>query len=180
VAFFGGFDGTRLAFHSTGTGEPVVCLPGGPMQASAYLGDLGGLSSSRTLAMPDLRGTGDSAVPADAATYRCDRQVEDVEALRLSLGLDAVDLLGHSAGGALAVADWDGIAPFTHGRWDAAARARRAAQVGRTNGDAAAVYYSAGAIDPDAVRGALGELAAPVLLLAGEYDVSLPPNRAAE
>ncbi|WP_436521738.1 alpha/beta fold hydrolase [Actinoplanes sp. HUAS TT8] len=96
-------DGTRLALHRTGRGDPLVCLPGGPMQASAYLGDLGGLSRHRLLLIPDLRGTGDSAVPADPASYRCDRQVADVEALRQHVLLDRFDLLGHSAGAALAL-----------------------------------------------------------------------------
>ncbi|MCW7991598.1 alpha/beta hydrolase, partial [Streptomyces platensis subsp. clarensis] len=64
--------------------------------------DLGGLSAHRTLVIPDLRGTGRSAVPADPSSYRCDRQVEDIEALRRRLGLDRVDLLGHSAGANLA------------------------------------------------------------------------------
>ncbi|MEU7061388.1 alpha/beta hydrolase [Streptomyces sp. NPDC046197] len=96
-------DGTQLAYHVRGEGEPLVVLPGGPMRASAYLGDLGGLAAHRRLVLLDLRGTGDSAVPADPATYRCDRQVDDVEALRLHLGLDRMDLLGHSAGGSLAV-----------------------------------------------------------------------------
>jgi hypothetical protein len=46
-------DGTELAYHVVGEGEPLLCLPGGPMRASAYLGDLGGLArpnspSSRT------------------------------------------------------------------------------------------------------------------------------------
>jgi len=92
-------DGTELAYHVLGDdGPPVICLPGGPMQASAYLGEFGGLSAHRRLVLLDLRGTGDSAVPEDPATYRCDRLVEDVEALREHLGLDAVDLLGHSAG----------------------------------------------------------------------------------
>jgi pimeloyl-ACP methyl ester carboxylesterase len=97
-------DGTVLAHHSLGDrGEPVVVLPGGPMLASAYLGDLGGLAAHRRLALLDLRGTGDSAVPADPATYRCDRQVDDVEALRVHLGLERIDLLGHSAGASLAM-----------------------------------------------------------------------------
>ncbi len=73
------------------------------MQASAYLGDLGGLPGYRSLVLLDPRGTGDSAAPADPATYRCDRQVDDVEALRAHLGLERLDLLGHSAGGTLAV-----------------------------------------------------------------------------
>ena len=98
-----GADGTRLAYHRTGEGLPLVCLPGGPMQAAAYLGDLGGLTAHRSLVLLDLRGTGESAVPADPATYRCDQQVDDVEALRTHLGLGRLDLLAHSAGAALAL-----------------------------------------------------------------------------
>ncbi|GKQ33886.1 alpha/beta fold hydrolase [Streptomyces sp. A012304] len=96
-------DGTRLAYHLRGEGAPLVVLPGGPMRASAYLGDLGGLSAHRRLVLLDLRGTGDSEVPADPATYRCDRLVDDVEALRDHLGLESMDLLAHSAGGSLAL-----------------------------------------------------------------------------
>ncbi|WP_436492780.1 alpha/beta fold hydrolase [Actinokineospora sp. HUAS TT18] len=66
----------------------LICLPGGPGQTSAYLGDLGGLSF-----MP--------LEPRPGGT-RCDLLVGDVEALRLSLGLDKIDLLGHSAGASLA------------------------------------------------------------------------------
>ena len=235
-------DGTRLGYHRIGEGHPLVCLPGGPMQSSAYLGDLGGLSAYRALALLDLRGTGDSAVPADPATYRCDRQVDDVEALRIHLGLDRLDLAGHSAGATLALlyatrypdrinrlvllnpspiavglavtdldrrelvemrreepwfpeafaaferiwsgqgtaADWTAITPFMYGRWDAVAQAQIARGASGKNPDAAAVYYAAGAVDPDAVRSALTHLHAPVLVVAGEYDVALPPKRAAE
>lgn len=94
-------DGTELAYRTEGQGEPLLCLPGGPMRASAYLGDLGGLASRRQLVLLDLRGTGDSAKPEDPATYRCDRQVGDVDALRAHLGLERVDVLAHSAAGDL-------------------------------------------------------------------------------
>jgi pimeloyl-ACP methyl ester carboxylesterase len=100
---FASADGTRLAYHTIGTGRPLVCVPGGPMRASAYLGDFGGLSAHRGLVLLDLRGTGESDVPADPASYRCDRQVDDIEALRRELGLDRLDLAGHSGGGTLAV-----------------------------------------------------------------------------
>jgi pimeloyl-ACP methyl ester carboxylesterase len=91
VETFDAPDGTRLAAHRLGTGRPLICLPGGPMQASAYLGDLAGLSAHRGLIRPDLRGTGDSAVPAGPATFRVDRQVGDVEALAAHAGLSGRD-----------------------------------------------------------------------------------------
>jgi pimeloyl-ACP methyl ester carboxylesterase len=103
VPIFTAPDQTVLAYRSIGTGDPLICLPGGPMQDSVYLGDLGGLAARRTLVPLDLRGTGDSAVPADPASYRCDRQIDDVEALRQHLGLERIDLLGHSAGANLAL-----------------------------------------------------------------------------
>ncbi|MGW2469953.1 alpha/beta fold hydrolase [Streptomyces bauhiniae] len=96
-------DGTWLAYRTLGAGDgdPVICVPGGPTD-SRYLGDLGGLSGHRRLAVPDLRGTGGSATPEDPASYRCDRLVDDIEALRVHLGLDRIDLLGHSAGANIA------------------------------------------------------------------------------
>ncbi|MDH2426076.1 alpha/beta hydrolase [Sphaerisporangium sp. TRM90804] len=103
---FSAYDGTVLAYHLSGDGAPVICLPGG-MQDSVYLGDLGGLSAHRRLVMVDVRGTGGSATPRDTASYRCDRLADDVEALREHLGLERFDLLTHSAGaniGALYVA----------------------------------------------------------------------------
>jgi pimeloyl-ACP methyl ester carboxylesterase len=96
-------DGTRLAVHLTpGPGEPLLCLPGGPMLDSAYFGDLGGLAAHRAWARLDLRGTGASETAEDPASYRCDRQVADVEAVRRHLGLERLDLLAHSAGANLA------------------------------------------------------------------------------
>jgi len=103
MEFFTSYDGTTLAFRALGDGPPLLCLPGGPGRAAEYLGDLGGLSAHRTLILPDTRGTGASAMPADLATCRVDHLAADVEALRRHLGLDRVDLLGHSAGGSVAM-----------------------------------------------------------------------------
>ncbi|MFD7325875.1 alpha/beta fold hydrolase [Streptomyces sp. NPDC059875] len=231
-------DGTRLAYRTEGTGDPLVCLPGGPTDAR-YLGNLGGLSAHRRLILPDPRGTGRSAIPADASTYRCDRLVDDVEALREHLGLPRMDLLGHSGSANLAVryvarypervdrlalitpgtaavgitvtaemrreaarrrgdepwfpaafaaleaitegtgSDWDAIAPFFWGRWDDAARQHHTA--GRPdNAEAVAGFGADGAFDPPATRAALAAFRAPVLLLAGEFDVNSPPASTAE
>ncbi len=103
---FASHDGTRLAYHllGDGGGRPLLCLPGGAGRASAYLGDLGGLAGHRRLVLLDNRGTGDSDPPADPATYRRDRLAADVDALREHLGLDRIDLLGHSAGAGIAMA----------------------------------------------------------------------------
>lgn len=99
---FASYDGTDLSYRVVGDGAPVVCLPGGPGRAAEYLGDLGGLAGSRRLVQLDPRGVGGSADPADAATLRVDRLVDDVEALRVQLGLRRMDLLAHSAGAVLA------------------------------------------------------------------------------
>ncbi len=238
MSAFRAADGTLLAYHVSGSGAPLLCLPGGPMQDSAYLGGLGGLGAHRTLIRLDLRGTGASAVPDDPASYRCDRLVEDVEALRAHLGLGTVDVLGHSAGANLAALyvtryaervgrlvlvapgvaaaglDTSGeerlaaarqawrvgepwfaeayaaleelaagrgsaeafgkVAPFFHGTWDAAARERHAAADRQRNGEAAGVYGSAGAYDPEATRAAFADFARPVLVVAGEGDANTP------
>jgi pimeloyl-ACP methyl ester carboxylesterase len=97
------YDATLLSYRYTGVGESVVCLPGGPGRSADYLGDLGGLAADRRLVLFDPRGTGSSAVPAGLDTMRADRLVDDVEALRLHLGMDQMDLLAHSAAGNVAI-----------------------------------------------------------------------------
>jgi len=96
-------DGTRLAYREAGAGTPVVCLPGGPMQDPRYLADLGGLTQRARLLLLDLRGTGSSSTPTDSTSYRCERMVDDVEALRTDLQVERTSVLGHSAGAQLAV-----------------------------------------------------------------------------
>lgn len=97
-------DGTRLAYRLVGSGPLLVCHPGGPGRAAAYLEDLGGLAATRTLVLLDSRGTGASEVPSDPSTLRFDRLADDVEALREHLGEERLDLLGHSAGALVAQA----------------------------------------------------------------------------
>jgi pimeloyl-ACP methyl ester carboxylesterase len=212
------------------------------MQDADYLGDLGGLAGRRRLVLLDPRGTGGSAVPADAGSYRCDRQVGDVEALREHLGLRRIELLAHSAGTNLAVqyaaqhpeavsrlilvtpsligvgipvtgemrrevaqlrknepwfpeaaaalaaigagqgteAHWAAITPLRHGRWDAAAQAHHAEFSVRINLAAADVFAAEGAFTPEVTRAALATFPAPVLLIAGEFDLNSPPPAVAE
>lgn len=101
---FTSYDGAVLTFTEVGQGPRLVCLPGGPGRAVAYLEDLGGLSEHRTLVLLDPRATGHSEVPSDPATLRFDRMAEDLEALREQLGLETLDVLAHSAGTLIAQA----------------------------------------------------------------------------
>ncbi|HEX4721213.1 MAG TPA: alpha/beta hydrolase [Pseudonocardiaceae bacterium] len=246
---FSAQDGTRLAYRVVGDGDPLVCVPGGPTDAG-YLGDLGGLSRHHRLILLDPRGTGGSATPDDTSSYRCDRMVDDIDALREHLALDRIDLLGHSAGANIATryaaryprnvgrlllvgpgtravgiaitgemrselallrkdepwfpaafaaltaiaertgraasgrawvssSDWDAVAPFFHGRWDAETQRHHAASQ-PTNKEAVAIFGADGAFDPDATREALAAADFPVLLLTGEFDMNSPPRSTAE
>lgn len=102
MVFFVSYDGTEIGYRVLGEGPPLVCLPGGPGRAAEYLGNLGGLDESRQLVLLDPRGVGSSADPVDQATLRVDRLIEDVESMRIHLGLARMDLLAHSAGAILA------------------------------------------------------------------------------
>ena len=64
MARFASYDGTRIGYRILGDGPPLVCLPGGPGRASEYFGDLGGLTRTRQLIMPDTRGPGSRQMPA--------------------------------------------------------------------------------------------------------------------
>jgi pimeloyl-ACP methyl ester carboxylesterase len=81
-----------------------VCHPGGPGFSSLYLQTLGGLDKHFTLILIDPRGTGGSDRPADASAYRIEDYVADLEAVRVGLGIERIDLLGHSHGGVVAMA----------------------------------------------------------------------------
>src|SRR3954451_24188410 len=93
-------DGRRLAYNEIGTGPTLVCHSGGPGFAGAALGDLGGLSSSRTLVVLDPRGTGGSE---RASGYSLDGYAADLDELRVHLGLERMDLLGFSHGAVVAI-----------------------------------------------------------------------------
>ncbi len=97
--------GTRLWVESEGTGEPLLLLPGGP--ASSHLTFHPWFSSLAThyrLLYLDYRGRGRSewSGPREAITFAGD--VEDIEALRIALGLERFSLYGFSYGGMVAAA----------------------------------------------------------------------------
>jgi pimeloyl-ACP methyl ester carboxylesterase len=98
---FASYDGTTLAYQIVGHGPPLVCLAGGPgadVRDLDGLASLAGLDAERSLVLLDSRAGGGSEVPTDRASCAFTAQARDVEALRRHLGLERIDLLGHSAG----------------------------------------------------------------------------------
>jgi len=87
--------GTPLHYRLRGEGPLLVCHPGGPGRPASYLDTLGGVDRVRTLLLLDPRGVGRSA-PAES--YAFPALAQDLEALRMHLGVERLDLLAHSAG----------------------------------------------------------------------------------
>lgn len=95
--------GLTLSYRVQGAGPIMVCHPGGPGFSAHYLQDIGGIDQARTLVLLNPRGTAESSRPANPAAYDLDDYVNDLEDLRLHLGLESLDLLGQSHGGVVAM-----------------------------------------------------------------------------
>jgi proline iminopeptidase len=90
--------------YGDGAGTPLLVLHGGPGMPSYYLEPLAPLSEHRRVVFYDQLGCGRSNRPSDSSLWTLSRSVEEVEAVRQTLGLDRVHVLGHSWGGFLALA----------------------------------------------------------------------------
>ena len=99
-------DGGRVWYHRVGSGNrtPVLVLHGGPGSCSYYLKPLLALASDRPVIIYDQLGCGKSDRPTDTTLFTVDRYVRELQAVRDSLGLREIHLLGHSWGGMLAQA----------------------------------------------------------------------------
>ena len=98
-------NGVLIYTKTLGQGTPLVIVHGGPGASHDYLLPyLLPLARNHQLVFIDERGSGRSQKLEDAKQYTVENMVEDVEAVRQSLGLGRIDLLGHSYGGVLAQA----------------------------------------------------------------------------
>jgi proline iminopeptidase len=97
-----GFD---LYYRVSGAGRPVVILSGGPGFDCDYLTPVAGeIAKSNQAILVELRGTGRSRPRIiGPETINLQGYLEDLEALRTHLKLERWTLLGHSAGGLLAM-----------------------------------------------------------------------------
>jgi len=98
-------NGVLIYTVSMGRGAPLVVVHGGPGASHDYfLPYLLPLARTSRLVFIDERGSGKSEKLEDVSRYTVDAMVEDVEAVRVALGLGKINLLGHSFGGVLAQA----------------------------------------------------------------------------
>lgn len=97
-------DGTSLYLRVSGVGEDtLIVLHGGPGFSSEYFnGFLKPLEKRFTVVYYDQRASGRSESPTDTTHLTADYHVRDLESLRIRLGLERVNILGHSWGAGLA------------------------------------------------------------------------------
>jgi pimeloyl-ACP methyl ester carboxylesterase len=98
--------GVRIWYLVRGSGPVRLIQPGGAGwggDATIYVEALQPLEAANTVVYFDPRGIGRSGRSADPALYTLDEYVEDLEALRRHLGLEAFSLAGHSHGGSVAL-----------------------------------------------------------------------------
>jgi len=87
----------EVAHEVTGSGPALYMVHGIGSRKSTWAPIVDRLADRYTCVTYDLRGHGDSPVPA--VPYTLDDLVEDLEALRARLGHDRLHVIGHSLGG---------------------------------------------------------------------------------
>jgi proline iminopeptidase len=94
-------DGLRLWFQTVGSGPQVVVLP----NRFHLLEDFSCLAPGRTLVFYDVRSRGRSETVTDPATLArgIRNDVDDLDAVRRHLGLDRLNLIGHSYMGLMVI-----------------------------------------------------------------------------
>jgi pimeloyl-ACP methyl ester carboxylesterase len=93
---FAKVNGVRLRFLIGGKGSPVVLLHGYAETGHMWRPIMPLLAQRHTVLVPDLRGAGGSAKPADG--YDKKNMAVDIHDLTSSLGLDRVRIVGHDIG----------------------------------------------------------------------------------
>ena len=98
-------NGVDLHYRTVGDGPVLFLVPPGWGIASGYLQRaFSSLAEHFRLVFIDTRGSGLSGRPDDATHMRSVDMANDLEALRVHLGLSEISILGHSNSGAIALA----------------------------------------------------------------------------
>jgi proline iminopeptidase len=95
--------GGRIFYARMGAGDgvPLIVIHGGPGSGSYGLKPFGALGDDRPVIRYDQLGAGKADHPSDTTLFTVDRAVAELQALRDSLGLREVHLLGQSWGAML-------------------------------------------------------------------------------
>ncbi len=96
-------DGVRIEYEVTGQGRPVVLLHGFPDSGTVWRHQVPALAEAGfRVIVPDLRGYGRSAKPAEVEAYAMNRLAGDVLAVMADAGAEQAHVVGHDWGAALA------------------------------------------------------------------------------
>jgi proline iminopeptidase len=87
----------EIAYETVGHGDPLVVVHGGPGMGHHYLRALDALAGDRLVVYYDQRGSGRTPV-ADPGDIGFAGAIADLDEVRSALGLERIDLLGHSMG----------------------------------------------------------------------------------
>lgn len=97
-------NGVDLHYYAIGNGPALFLVPPGWGVGSKYLQrGFESLSEHFRLIFVDTRGSGLSGRPADSSKMGSVDMADDLEALRIHLGLPTISILGHSNSGAIAL-----------------------------------------------------------------------------
>lgn len=98
-------NGLQLAYTVIGEGPPLfVTSPGWGIGSTYLQRGMRALCKDFTVIFIDTRGSGRSSRPPTEADMGSAAMADDVDQLRRHLGLKSIDLMGHSNGGAIAIA----------------------------------------------------------------------------
>jgi 3-oxoadipate enol-lactonase len=97
-------NGIRLHYVQAGQGIPLLLVHGYPLDHTLWQPQLDGLADVAGMIAPDLRGFGQSDVPA--GVYAMDVLADDLAALLDALQIDRAAVCGLSMGGYVALAFW--------------------------------------------------------------------------
>lgn len=95
-------NGAKLWVVTAGKGNPLILIAGGPGNAHIGLRRFDSIAGNHLLIYFDAFGRGKSDTAKDVKEYTLERDIEDIEGLRVALHFDKMDVLGHSYGGLVA------------------------------------------------------------------------------
>lgn len=95
-------NGANLWTETIGKGDPLFLISGGPGGAHAGMHNFDALQDSCTLVYVDYFGRGKSDTAKSLTEYSIERDISDLEALRIAMKYEKINILGHSYGSIVA------------------------------------------------------------------------------